>query len=98
MAKQMNWLTDVWQEQYDNSLMELIMTTNIARLRVTIAHVRRELEREVLRYGRLKTPQLKRDSGVRISMLKDRIGVHQKTLTAHLQEKGYLAKSNDIPF
>ncbi len=98
MVRQMNWLDDHWEQQYEVHLQELLMTTSIARQRVTIAHIQRETVKEKSRYARLKQPKLKQQSGVRVAMLKDRLETNQTILRALLVEKGYLSDTTDIPF
>lgn len=97
MARQMNLLDDHWEEQYDIHLQELLMTTSIARQRVTIAHIQRELVKEKSRNARLKQPKLKSQSGTRITMLRDSLATNENILRGLLIEKGYLAGTEDIP-
>ncbi len=98
MAKQLGWLEASWILQYDKHVEELIMVTSIARQRVTIDHLQRELSKETARYERLVQPKLKHDSGVRKQMLKDRLSTNQNILRELLIEKGYLQGTDDIPF
>lgn len=98
MNTQEGWLDKVWKNQYEQSLQELLMTTSIARQRVTISHIQKELEKEKQRYESLKMPALKKNSGIRVSMLKDRLNTNQNILRELLVEKGYLKASPDVPF
>jgi phosphopantetheinyl transferase len=98
MVKQMSWLDDHWKQQYETHIQELIMTTSIARQRVTIAHLDRELLKEKARFERLRQPKLKSQSGTRITMLRERLNTNQNILRELLIEKGYLHGTDDIPF
>lgn len=97
MEQQLSWLDQVWIEQYGKALEELIMRTSIARQRVTIAAINGELAKEKSRYERLKIPELKHNSGVRVAMLKERLSINQNILRELLIEKGYLTNAK-VPF
>ena len=90
MGSQINWLDDDWREQYEGHLQELLMQTSIARQRLTIAHLLREQNKEKSRYARLIQPKLKADSGLRVTMLRERLETNQDILRELLIEKGYL--------
>lgn len=98
MGGQLSWLEDNWETQYQTCLQELIMVTSIARQRVTIAHIMREIVKEKSRYARLKQPMLKKNSGVRVTMLKERLETNQNILRELLVEKGYLANTDANSF
>lgn len=71
------------------------MSTNIAKQRLTVSHIMKELEKEKKRNARLQVPRLKHKSGVRLAMLQDILSVNQNILRELLIEKGYL--SGDVP-
>lgn len=98
MASQESWIDQVWIDEYETMITELIMHTGIARQRVTIGYLTKELEKEKKRYERLKAPLIKKNSGVRVSMLRERLATNQNILRDLLIEKGYLSDASGIPF
>lgn len=97
MEHQLNYLTYEWLELTNREKDAYEMATSISRQRVTIQHIEKELKKEQKRFARLKVPRLKRDSGVRVAMLKDRLRTNQNVLRELLIDKGYLSNAK-VPF